>query len=210
MSWLSRGKDRKVLSELVKVTVKVEDSNTGNRGIGHVILDDTENLPSKGDKEIVDTSLTTTEWYAGDEDHKTVQVLGIERQYRPTAEEELLLRRGGVANSWFDLEKVNYTDGYVSPDYEAVPTISSRVAKVGARKGLSWQERVGLAKSLVGNAKYGSPKYDRNAAIILSQHAGPRMRTETRTKLEQLTQSSDLETRRIAENALSGIRYHKF
>jgi len=71
----------------------------------------------------------------------------------------------------------------------------------------SWQERHEHAKAVVGNAPFGTPQYEKNAAKVLSQHAGSGMRAETREKLEHLVQSSDPETRRIAQNALRGVRY---
>ena len=70
-----------------------------------------------------------------------------------------------------------------------------------------WRVRHDRAKALVGEAPEGTPQYYRNAAIVLSQHAGPGMRAETRAKLEDLTQSEDPEIRRIAQNALAGQSY---
>ncbi len=70
-----------------------------------------------------------------------------------------------------------------------------------------WEERHNKVKEKVGMAPYGTREYWRNAAIVLSQHAGPGMRAETKHKLECLARSSDPETRRIAQSALDGMRY---
>lgn len=70
------------------------------------------------------------------------------------------------------------------------------------------EERHERAKRQVGMAPYGTREYWRNAAKVLSQHAGPGMRADTRDKLESLVKNSDdPETRRIAQNALNGTRY---
>ncbi|MDI6721202.1 MAG: hypothetical protein QMD85_02335 [Candidatus Aenigmarchaeota archaeon] len=71
----------------------------------------------------------------------------------------------------------------------------------------NWEDRHERAKRMVGEASSGSTEYYRNAAIVLSQHAGPGMRYETREKLIDLSNSSDPETRRIARDALHGTRY---
>jgi hypothetical protein len=67
-----------------------------------------------------------------------------------------------------------------------------------------WQERHNAAKAAVGMAPYGTQEYWRRAAKVLSVHAGPGMRPETRAKLQALAGSSDPETRRIAQQALAG------
>ena len=71
-----------------------------------------------------------------------------------------------------------------------------------------WQIRHERAKRLVGVAPSGTPEYYRNAAIVLSQHAGTEMGEVTRGKLEDLAMSSDPETRKIAQRALKGIPYN--
>jgi len=70
-----------------------------------------------------------------------------------------------------------------------------------------WERRHNEAKETVGMAPYGTPQYWRNAAIVLSTHAGSGMRPETRAKLEALARSGDPETRRIAQQALAGHSY---
>jgi hypothetical protein len=70
-----------------------------------------------------------------------------------------------------------------------------------------WEERHERAKRTVGMAPYGTEEYWRNAAIVLSQHAGTGMRADTKYKLECLARSSDPETRRIAREALYGKRH---
>jgi hypothetical protein len=70
-----------------------------------------------------------------------------------------------------------------------------------------WERRHDEAKEAVGMAAYGTDEYWRNAAKVLSVHAGPGMRSETRAKLEALAGSSDPETRRIARRALAGSSY---
>ena len=70
-----------------------------------------------------------------------------------------------------------------------------------------WEKRHNAAKGAVGMAPYGSAQYWRNAAKVLSVHAGPGMRLKTRAKLEALARSSDPETRRIAQRALAGSSY---
>jgi hypothetical protein len=70
-----------------------------------------------------------------------------------------------------------------------------------------WEKRHEEMKRKVGMAPYGSAQYWRNAAKVLSVHAGPGMRSETRAKLEALARSDDPETRAIARAALSGISY---
>ncbi len=70
-----------------------------------------------------------------------------------------------------------------------------------------WERRHNEAKEIVGMAPYGTTRYWRNAAIVLSTHAGPGMRSETRAKLQALASSSDPETRRIAQQALAGCSY---
>jgi len=70
-----------------------------------------------------------------------------------------------------------------------------------------WEIRHEAAKRAVGMAPYGSVQYWRNAAKVISVHAGPGMRPETRAKLEALAQSSDPETRCIARRALAGHSY---
>lgn len=70
-----------------------------------------------------------------------------------------------------------------------------------------WKERHEEAKRRVGDAPYGSRQYWRNAAKVLSVHAGSRMKPETRAKLEALAQSDDPATSRIARAALEGICY---
>lgn len=69
-----------------------------------------------------------------------------------------------------------------------------------------WERRHEEAKRRVRNAPSGTPEYLINAAIILSQHAGPGMRAETRAKLEALARSDVPEARRIVRDALCGIR----
>lgn len=63
------------------------------------------------------------------------------------------------------------------------------------------------AKEYVGMANHGTSDYNRNAAVVLSQHAGSGMRSDTRAKLESLANSSDAATRDIARNALRGKNY---
>jgi hypothetical protein len=70
-----------------------------------------------------------------------------------------------------------------------------------------WEKRHNAAKRAVGMARRGTVQYSRNAAKVLSVHASPGMRPETRAKLEALTRSSDPETRRIARRALAGHSY---
>jgi len=70
-----------------------------------------------------------------------------------------------------------------------------------------WEKRHNAAKGAVGMALYGTAQYWRNAAKVLSVHASPGMRPETRAKLEALARSSDPETRRIAQRALAGYSY---
>ncbi|MDZ7411910.1 MAG: hypothetical protein ONB15_00075 [candidate division KSB1 bacterium] len=70
-----------------------------------------------------------------------------------------------------------------------------------------WKERHDEAKNRVGEAPYGSREYWRNAAKVLSVHAGPGMKPETRAKLEALAQSEDPATSLIARAALEGVCY---
>jgi hypothetical protein len=70
-----------------------------------------------------------------------------------------------------------------------------------------WEMRHNAAEAAVGRAPYGTDQYWRNAAKVLSVHAGPGMRPETRAKLQALARSSDTETRRIAQRALAGHSY---
>ena len=70
-----------------------------------------------------------------------------------------------------------------------------------------WEKRHNAAKEAVGMAPYGTEEYWRGAAKVLSVHAGPGMRPETRAKLEALARSGDPETRRIAQQALAGHSY---
>jgi hypothetical protein len=70
-----------------------------------------------------------------------------------------------------------------------------------------WEWRHEEAKRRLGPPPYGTVEYWRNAAKVLSVHAGPGMRPETRAKLEALARSDDPETRAIARNALRGICY---
>jgi hypothetical protein len=72
-----------------------------------------------------------------------------------------------------------------------------------------WERKHAEAKRAVGMAPRGSTQYWRNAAKVLSVHAGPGMRPETRAKLRALAQSSDPETRRIARRALAGRSHFK-
>ncbi len=72
--------------------------------------------------------------------------------------------------------------------------------------GSNWKKDVSKAKEYVGSAKYGTTQYNRNAAIVLSQHAGG-MKGATKSKLESLASSGDSQTRRIARNALNGKKY---
>ena len=70
-----------------------------------------------------------------------------------------------------------------------------------------WEERHNAAKAAVGMAPYGTDRYWRNAAKVLSVHTGPGMRPETRAKLKALARCGDPETRRIAQAALAGRSY---
>jgi hypothetical protein len=70
-----------------------------------------------------------------------------------------------------------------------------------------WEKRHNGVKRAVGMAPYGTAQYWRNAAKVLSVHAGPGMRAETRAKLRALARSSDPETSRIARRALAGHSY---
>ncbi len=66
----------------------------------------------------------------------------------------------------------------------------------------NWRMREAAMKAKVGQARLGTTQYSRNAAQVLSVHAGPGMRPETRAKLEALSESGDPETRAIASRAL--------
>ena len=70
-----------------------------------------------------------------------------------------------------------------------------------------WEERHNAAKAAVGPAQPGTVEYLRGAAKVLSVHAGPGMRAETRAKLEALARCSDPEARSIARLALAGHSY---
>lgn len=67
-------------------------------------------------------------------------------------------------------------------------------------------ERAERAKRIVGQSSYGTTEYRRKAVMVLSQYAGD-MRADTRVKLQDLAQSDDELTRKIAENALNGFPY---
>ena len=69
------------------------------------------------------------------------------------------------------------------------------------------QERHERAKRAVGMAPYGTKQYWINAAIVLSQHAGPGMKAETKDKLQSLVIYSCPEAKEIARDALNGKRY---
>ncbi len=67
-----------------------------------------------------------------------------------------------------------------------------------------WERRHEEMKRRVGMAPYGTTQYWRNAAKVLSTHAGTgRMRPTTRAKLRALANSPDPETRYAARAALS-------
>jgi hypothetical protein len=67
----------------------------------------------------------------------------------------------------------------------------------------NWQKRHNDMKKAVGMAPYGTKAYWRNAAKVLSVHAGQGMRSETRAKLTALADSDDPITRHTAREALS-------
>jgi len=68
--------------------------------------------------------------------------------------------------------------------------------------GNDWEERHREAKEQVGMAIPGTPEYERNAAIVLSVHAGQGMRQETRQKHKYLARRQNSPASLISQQAL--------
>ncbi len=68
-----------------------------------------------------------------------------------------------------------------------------------------WEKCNILAKKALGMARFNDYCRGCSGPMILSTHAGSRMRPETRAKLEALARSGDPEMRKLSQETLATI-----